>query len=118
MAGREAFVSEVRNGMAFCAGMAPAWAEEIHHPDLHRTEFWRRVAVVRSGDFNEELAVGLVQNGPGAIEQVSVAGIRFTEPEAQKVAAALALALSLLGGEVGPREPDAHVTDASPGPQT
>lgn len=94
-------MNDATGGINFCAGMAPSWAEEVRHPDLRSTEYWHRVAVVHSSDFHDELAIGVVQNGPGADVQISVAGIRFTVSEAREVADALAEALDVADGEDG-----------------
>ena len=92
-------MTEPNAGMNFCAGIAPPWAEEIRHPDLHSTEFWRLVCVVHSDDFNEDVVIGVVQNGPGASPQITLAGIRFTPTEGREVADALDFALVMTGEE-------------------
>jgi hypothetical protein len=62
----------------------PTWATEMVHPDDRDdsvTEFWRHVCKVRASDFNEDIDVRLVQNGPEAPRQIQVGGLRFTMTE-------------------------------------
>jgi hypothetical protein len=94
-------MSQESDGMNFCAGLAPAWADEVRHPDMNSTEYRRRIGTVYSADFHEEVAVGVVQNGSGAPVQISIGGVRFTPQEAQDYRTTIGLALDVAGGADG-----------------
>jgi hypothetical protein len=64
----------------------PSWAAQVRHPDPDTTEFWRDVGSILSSDYNETVAVAVVQNGCAAPMQILVAGIRFTQDEAIELA--------------------------------
>ena len=100
--------------MNFCSGMAPEWADEVRHPDMHSTEYWKRISVIHSEDFNEEVPVGIVQNGPSAVPQISIGGIRFTLLEAHDYHRAVGTALDLAGGADGGASITADPPQASP----
>jgi hypothetical protein len=87
-------MNEVDDEMNFCAALAPAWADEIRHPDMHTTEFWRCVGVVRSDDSHEVVAISVVQNGPSATPQIAVGGLRYTLLEARDYYVTLGSALN------------------------
>ncbi len=101
--------------MNFCAGTAPAWANEIRHPDMDSTEFWCVLSIVTAVDSQREITVGLVQNGPGALPQVAVGGVRFSVFEAEDCSIALRRALELVGGWEGQAASGGAPSEAAPG---